>query len=331
MTTQPALRTPLALAAAALLTLATVPAPAQTWTPNDSVELLVGAGPGGGNDNIARTMQKIITTGRLVPVAMSVVNKPGGGGTIEFSYLQQKKASPYHIAISSNTLLTNYITGKSKLKWSDFAPLGVMINEYIGFVVRKDAPYKTGKALIERLKADPASVVVGISSSLGNINHIAVADVVRAAGIDPRRLKVVVFPSSSASITALLGGHVDLVAGPPSISAKHIEAGTLRALGITSPQRMTVSLAGVPTWREQGYDAVVVNWRGVMGAPGLAPEHAAYWIGVLKKVVASDEWKTQLERNHWENAGLYGEDAAEYMKTQSARLATSLHELGLLK
>lgn len=319
-------------AAAALLALAVAsPLHAAAWTPQDPVELIVGAGAGGGNDNIARTMQKIVTTGKLIPVVMSVVNKPGGGGTIAFSYLQQKKASPTHIAISSNTLLTNYITGKSKLQWSEFTPLGVMINEYINLVVRKDSPLSSGKALMDRLKADPESVVVGISSSLGNINHIAVADVVQAAGIDARKLKVVVFPSSSASITALLGGHVDLVAGPPSIAVKHIEAGTVRALGITSPQRMTGSLANVPTWREQGCDAVVVNWRGVMGTPGLAPEQATYWIGVLKNVVASDEWKRQLERNHWENAALYGTDAADYMKQQSARLATSLRALGLLK
>lgn len=317
------------LAAAAALALAGTAA-AEEWKPSDPVELIVGAGAGGGNDNIARAVQRIVTTAGMLPI-MTVVNKPGGGGSIAFSYLQQKKASAYHLAISSNTLLTNAITGKSKLLWSEFTPLAVMINEYITLVVRADAPYATGRALLDKLKDDPGSVVIGISSSLGNINHIAVADVVREAGMDPRKLKVVVFPSSSGSITALLGGHVDLVAGPPSIASKHIESGKLRALGISSQQRMAGMLAAIPTWREQGIDSVVVNWRGVMGAPELAPEYVTYWTGVLKKVGASAEWKQRLEANNWEDAGLYGDDAARYLKEQSERLRHSLQELGFIK
>lgn len=318
-------------ASAAMLAGMTAHGEADAASLTDPVELIVGAGAGGGNDNIARTMQRIISAGSLIPTSMSVVNKPGGGGSIAFSYLQQKKGSPHHIAISSNTLLTNYVTGKSKLQWSDFTPLAVLINEYIALVVKADSPYSSGGGLLEKMKAAPGSVVVGISSSLGNINHIAVSDIVSEAGIDPRKLKVVVFPSSSQSITALLGGHVDVVAGPPSIAGKHIEAGKLRALGVTAPQRLGGGLADVPTWREQGIDAIVVNWRGVLGAPGLPAEDAEHWVQVLQKLVGTDEWQRDLERNHWESAALYGAKAAAYMKTQSESLRKSLQHLGLVK
>ena len=173
----------------------------QTWKPHDAVEIVVGAGPGGGNDNVARLMQKIMQDRRLVEASSTVVNKAGGGGGIAYRYLSQRPASGNLIGVSSNTLLTNHITGISPINYTDFTPLAIMINEYISMVVKAGSPLKSGRDLITTLKADPASVVFGISTQLGNINHIAVAVVARTAGIDVKKLKVVVFDSSASSIT----------------------------------------------------------------------------------------------------------------------------------
>lgn len=304
---------------------------AQAWKPTDPSELIVGAGPGGGNDNIARSMQKIIHNNRIMDTPLNVVNKPGGGGTIAFNYLVQQKGSPHHVAISSNTLLTNHITGVSKIAWTEFTPLAVMVNEYISLIVKADSQYKSGRELVEKLRSDPGSVAVGISTALGNINHIAVAAVARAGGADPKKLKVVVFPSSSASITALLGGHIDLVAGPPSIAARHLEAKSVRALGVTGPQRLGGVMANVPTWREQGLDVLVVNWRGVLGAKDITAPHIAYWDSVFAKLAATEDWKRELNNNLWDNAGLDSQASRQYMKTQSDDLRRSLVDLGFAK
>ncbi len=319
---------------AALATLGSVTAAhaaSPAWKPQDNVEIIVGAGAGGGNDNIARTLQKIIQDRRLIEAPSNVVNKPGGGGTIAFNYLGQHRANGHYLAISSNTLLTNHITGISALSYNDFTPLAIMINEHISFVVKPDSPLKTGRDLIAQLKGDPAAVVFGISSTLGNINHIAVAVVARAAGIDVKKLKVVVFNSSAASITAVLGGHVDAVAGPPSISAKHIEAGKLRAIGITSPRRLRGGLAAQPTWREQGVDAVVINWRGVVGAQGIGAPQIAFWDEAFGKLAKTDEWDRDLERNFWDNAYADSKGTAQYLKVQYDELKRVLTELGFVK
>ena len=303
----------------------------QPWKPHDAVEIVVGAGPGGGNDNVARLMQKIMQDRRLVEASSTVVNKAGGGGGIAYRYLSQRPASGNLIGVSSNTLLTNHITGISPINYTDFTPLAIMINEYISMVVKAGSPLKSGRDLITTLKADPASVVFGISTQLGNINHIAVAVVARTAGIDVKKLKVVVFDSSASSITAVLGGHVDVVAGPPSISASHIEAGKLRAIGITSPQRLRGTLAKQPTWREQGVDAVVVNWRGVLGTKNLGAPQIAFWDNALSKLTQTDEWDRELERNLWENTYVNSSGASQYLKVQYDELKRIMLELGFAK
>jgi putative tricarboxylic transport membrane protein len=306
-------------------------AAATEWKPQSNVEIIVGAGPGGGNDNIARLVQKILQDKRLLEAGSTVVNKAGGGGTLAYTYLSQRRGSPGYIAVSSNTLLTNHIAGISPLNYVDFTPLAVMINEYMSFVVRSDSPLKTGFDLISQLKADPQSIAIGISSSLGNINHIAAAVVARAGGIEPKRLKVVVFDSSAASITAVLGGHVDVVVGPPSISASHIEAGKLRAVGVTSARRLGGVLANQATWTEQGLNAVVINWRGVIGPKGLSAAQIAFWDAALQQVAKSEEWDRELARNLWENAYTGSQSAGDYLKTQYNELSAILRELGFVK
>jgi putative tricarboxylic transport membrane protein len=121
------------------------------------------------------------------------------------------------------------------------------------------------------------------------------------------------------------------VAGPPSISANHIEAGKLRAIGVTSPQRVRGALAKQATWREQGIDAVVVNWRGIIGARGLGAPQIAFWDATLGQLARSEEWDRELARNLWENAYTSSAGAAEYMKVQYAELGATLRELGFVK
>ena len=86
---------------------------AAEWKPDRVVEIIVATGAGGGQDKSARTVQRILQEGRIVPVAATVQNKPGGGGLVAWTYLNQKAADGHFIAISNPTLLTNHITGRS--------------------------------------------------------------------------------------------------------------------------------------------------------------------------------------------------------------------------
>jgi putative tricarboxylic transport membrane protein len=166
-----------------LLCVAAAAAHAQpAWKPEKSVEIIVGTSPGGPQDHMGRMLQKVLQESRLVDVPVSVENKPGGGGAVALAFLAQRTGGST-LMINAPTMLSNQITGKSALQYTDFAALAILGIEYECVAVRADSPLKTGKDLIDRLKKDPSSLSVSIGTSLGNSGHLAYALAMKAAGI----------------------------------------------------------------------------------------------------------------------------------------------------
>lgn len=191
---------------------------AQGWTPQKNVEIVVGSAPGGSNDKTARTVERILTANKLIGTSLTVVNKPGGGGNIMLNYLSQHPADGHYLMVGTPSLLTNHITGSSKMHYSDFTPIASLFNDYVVFAVNADSPIKTGKDLIERLKKDPRSITVGFATALGSHNHIAAGLLMKATGGNAKDLKAVAFKGSAEAITTLLGGH--MISPPASSSGR---------------------------------------------------------------------------------------------------------------
>jgi putative tricarboxylic transport membrane protein len=315
-----------------LLFLLPVAAGAQpaAWLPAKPVEMLVGVSAGGGIDRTARIIQKIMQDKRLVPTAVNVVNKPGGGGTIAQAYLNQRAGDAHYFELTATSLLTNHILGRTPAGHRDYTPLVLLYDEYLGFAVTGDSPIRDGRQLLEALK-NPESLPIGIATTAGNTNHIAAAIIAKAAGVNPRRLKVVVFNSGGESMTALLGGHVALVVTPSANLIPHVQSGRMRVLGISAPKRVAGALATVPTWQEQGVDAVVANWRAVIGAKGWSSAQIAYWENVFGNVVASDEWQGEVSRAGGVPHFMTSAALAAYFDAEYARFRTILTDLGLAK
>ena len=301
------------------------------WKPVKNVEFIVGVSPGGGIDRTARTLQKVLHDKRMLEVSATVVNKPGGGSTLAQAYLNQHAGDAHYLEISATSLLTNQITGKTANSWSDFTPIAMLCDEFIGFAVKADSPLKNGRDLAALLKQDAAAVAVGIATSAGNTNHIALALLAKSAGGDVRKLKVVVFGSGGESTTALLGGHVGLVVTPAATALPQLQTGALRMLAVASPKRLDGPLSGVPTWQEQGHDIVVANWRPVVGPRGLSSEQIAYWENVLARFTQTEEWKRELEATGGVNHYMGSRELGKFLAAQNAQFKSILTELGLAK
>lgn len=300
------------------------------WRPDKAVELITPSAAGGSNDKVARTLQKIMQNEKLVPVPVNVVNKPGGNQTLSRAYLNTHPGDAHYFDIGNPTLIANHIMGVSTQHHRDFTPIAFLINEYTVFTVKADSPIKTVKDLIERLKKDPESVAVGVSN-LGGTNHMTLALAARSAGVDVKRLKVVVFKSNSESITAVLGGHLQMVsASVPSVIGQ-VLAGTARIIAVGAPRRMAGALAEVPTLRESGINITTSNWRAIIGPKGLGAAQIAYWESVLAKAVASEEWKKQLETDHWEGNFLDSREFGRFLDAEYAEIRAVMTDLGLAK
>jgi putative tricarboxylic transport membrane protein len=301
------------------------------WKPDPRVEIVVGVSPGAGSDVTARWIHRLLTEKKLIEAPASVVNKPGGGGTIALTYLTQQPGNGSVVMVTSPTMLTNHITGRSALNYTDVTPLAQLGSEFVIFSVRTESPIRTAKDLADRLKADPASLSTAVGNSTGSHNHIALAQVARALGADAKKLKVVAFGGSAEGVAALLGGHIDVVASPPSGMLQHVKAGKARFLAVSAPRRLSGELASVPTWKELGIDSVASNWRSVVGPRGLAEEQVRYWDSVFAKLAALTEWKQDLEAKMVEPTYYNARDTRKLMEQEHAALAATLGDLGLAK
>jgi len=320
--------------AAMLWTLVCLPAATgvhgQAWKPERPIELIAINAPGGGSDHTLRIMAKILQQGRLVPAALNVVNKPGGGGAVAYSYLNQHPGDGHFVVLGSKALLTNHISGNGP-SHAEVTPVAFLYGEYISVTVKPDSPLKTGRDVVERLKKDPTALTFGIATSLGNPNHQGVAAALKDAGVDIKKLRTVIFPSGGAATTAMLGGHVDVVPITAAFAASLVRQGQVRVVAVTSPTRLSEVLADVPTWREQGYNAVVSNWRGMFGPRGMTPAQAAWWEQVLLRLSESDEWKKELETNFWRSEYMRGPEMRKYIDQDNAQVKAFLTELGLAR
>lgn len=320
-----------AAALGAFFLCATAAAADQAWSPQKNVEIVVGSAPGGSNDKTGRTVEKILVEKRMLPVTLTVNNKPGGGGNISLTYVSQKAGDAHFLAVATPSLLTNHITGSSPLNYTDFTPIASLFNDYIVFAVNAESNIKTGRDLIERLKKDPRSLSVGFATTLGSHNHIGAGLLMKAIGGEAKNLKAVAFKGSAEAITALLGGHIDLVTTAAGNVDGHVAAGKLRIVGIASAQRFPGALAVVPTWKEQGINIVFGGWRAIIAPRGLSAAQSAFWEGALRKVVETSEWKADLAKNFWSDDFVTGEQFRKDMAQDYAAMKAVLIDIGLAK
>lgn len=301
------------------------------WKLEKNLEIIAPSGTGGSYDITARTIQRVLQDRRLIEVTSSVVNKPGGGNTIGWLYMNQHPGDGHYIAMAAPALLTNHITGVASLTYDQVTPLATLYSQYAVFAVKADSPIKTGKDLTDRLRNDPESVSVAIGAATGGPNHIAAAKVMSGSAGDVKKLKVVIFRSSGDSITAVLGGHVTLLTSSGAALMPQMRTGKLRAIAISSPRRLTGAFAAIPTWREQGMDVVVDNWIGIVGPRMMSPMQVAYWDDLLSRLVQSDQWKNEVEQNDWTGNYRDSKETKAFIAAQYNEFKAALSGLGLVK
>ncbi|ODT81515.1 MAG: hypothetical protein ABS76_11795 [Pelagibacterium sp. SCN 64-44] len=256
--------------------------------PAREVTWVVPAGPGGGSDILARTVANIIQDEGLVPYQLIVENRPGGAGSIGYTYLSGRQADPYYISAIAESFFTTPLMGQSTVSYKDFTPVAGLASDLFVMVSAKES----GIASLDDLRQMPA-VRVGTTGAMTGSGFLTTM-LQQSMGIEMRNVP---FGSDGEVLGALLGGHVDIQFGNPAEILGQVEAGELVPLAVSSPERSAL-LPDVPTFKELGVDVELTMTRGVIMPKDVPPEAVAFWEDVLRKVSETEAWRVDyVERN----------------------------------
>jgi putative tricarboxylic transport membrane protein len=300
------------------------------WRPTQEVELIVGTPPGGGQDRPARTLMRVLAEAKLVEVPMRLTNIAGKGGGKAWDALRARAGDPHVLSISAPPLLSNRILGVSDFDHTALTPLANLYTEYLAFIVPADSPIHSAGQLLAQLKADPGSLSISLATAIGSTNHIALGQLLRHVKADPRALKLRVFDSAPYAVDDVVAGNAQLGVISAVSARKALEAGKARVLVVSAPEPLGGVFASAPTWTSLSVPCVIGQWRGVLGAPGIADEHVAYWTRALTAAVQNAEWKDELSANSWSADFMTGGKVRAYLDSERDFVDCMLRALGLV-
>ena len=301
------------------------------WRPDKPVEFTVATVAGGNSDKITRLAQKILLDRKLVMAPIVVTNRTGGNQTLALNHVSQHPGDAHYAMLSNPVLFTNELRGIVKTRYSEMTPLALLMIENTVLAVRSASPIRNMIDLAARMKSDPDAVSFALPAR-GGQPHLTAAVGVRAAGVDPNKMKIVVFKGSGESIAAVLGGHVEVMVSSSGSVLSLVQSGQMRVIGVAAAQRMGGAFANSPTYREQGINTTgIAAWRGLHGPRGLTPLQLAFWDDALGKVAESSEWKKHLEEGDLTQQFMRSREFAQYLDAEYAATRAAMAELGLVK
>lgn len=290
------------------------------------LRIMAPAGPGGGWDQTARTIQATLQAEGLVS-NIQVENVAGAGGTIGLQqFVNRSTGDAGALIVGGYVMVGAIIANNSPVTLADITPLARLTGEYLVVVAAADSPISTAEDLANALRAD-VGAVTWAGGSAGGVDHIAAGIIARAAGVAPEEINYIPYSGGGEALAAILGGQVSVGISGYSEFAGQIEAGALKVIGITAPERQ--AYADVPTFVEQGFDVEVQNWRMVAAAPGITDEQRANLLSVIETMAASQAWNTELANKGWVNTFLAGDAFAAYLEEQITATTAMLQDLGI--
>src|SRR5712671_737934 len=299
---------------------------AQGFKPTRTVELVVHTGPGGGSDVLARAIAVMVEKEKLLPVRLQVINKPGGNGAVAAAHLAEKGGDPNTLGLFTGVWLqTPITTAEAKVTLRDLTPIARLVLEPAVIAVKADAPYKTLGDFVAVAKKNPGQLKQS-GGSVTSRDNVVRQLLQKSSGA---RWAFISFPGGGERISALLGGHVNMMVIEPSEAGEHIRAGNMRVLAQVSEKRLA-GFPDAPTLKEAGFDVPSVpQVRGVVAPPGIAADNVAYWEDIFRKLTRTASWRKFLEDNQFEDGYQNATELARFYDEFTSQMRGILQEAGV--
>ena len=291
----------------------------------EQLRIIAPAAPGGGWDQTARVMQQSLHSAGIVGT-VSVENIPGAAGTIGLArFISAERGNGEALMASGLIMLGAIVTHQSPVTLRDVTPIARLTGEYEAIVVPSSSPFMSLQDFLREFRQHPTSVSWG-GGSAGGTDQILAGLIADAVGVPPRSVNYIAFSGGGESLSAIMGGQVTVGVNGLAEFASQIQAGTVRVLGISSPER--IPGLDAPTLREQGVDVELENWRSVVAPPGITPAAKQRLERLVEAMVRTPAWREALQRYRWNDRYLGGDAFARFVDEQEARVYGILRQLG---
>lgn len=294
-------------------------------TARNKLTLIAPAAPGGGWDGFAREGQQALRAQGIVNNPQ-VINIPGAGGTIGLSQFVQDPGRQDALMVTGGVMIGAIELADNPESFDDVVPIARMADDYAALVVPADSEFQTLEDFLTAWKQDPGANSIG-GGSLGSIDHLLSGLLAKEVGIDPAAVNYVAYSGGGEALNSLLSHTTAAGMSGYNEVKDQVEAGSLRALAISSPERLDG--VDVPTFREQGVDVSMSNWRGVVAAPGITEEDKQAFIDIVTEWHATPEWQDALVRNNWDDTFSTGEEFEDFIDAEVATAQQIVKDLGL--
>ncbi|MDP5344518.1 MAG: tripartite tricarboxylate transporter substrate-binding protein [Paracoccaceae bacterium] len=262
-------------------------------------ECIAPANPGGGWDFTCRQIANILYEIKAIDAPMQVTNMAGAGGGVAFANVATERTDDADLIVAASSATT------TRLAQNAFAGMTADMVRFVGaigadpgvIVVAKDSPFKNLSEMVEAIKANPGSVAFAGGSAVGGFDHMKPLQVMKAAGFnDITKIKYIGVDGGADAITQTVGGFTQAMTGDMSEIVGFLKSGDVRALAVLTEERVP-GFEDIPTAREQGFDVVAVNWRGLYVPKNITDDQFNTWADRLAKVAASAEWQKAMTDN----------------------------------
>jgi tripartite-type tricarboxylate transporter receptor subunit TctC len=255
------------------------------------ITIIVPYGAGGVTDTAGRMMAAALE--KELGTSVQVVNRVGAASQVGLTELVRAAPDGYTLSYAVlPTITTHYLdpTRDALYTRKDFQPVAMHHYTPMTISVKADSPYKSLRDLVDAAKAKPNTIRVSDSGLLAN-PHSAVLMLEHVSGA---KFASVHFGGGAPSVTALLGDHVEAMAGGVADALAHQKSGTFRTLGVAS-DKPDPNMPEVPTMQSQGYDVLVASATGIV-APAKTPKDVVDTLTrAVKRVLDSPEHQQKLK------------------------------------
>ena len=310
-------------------------APAKAWEPNHPVEIIVPAGTGGGADQMARTMQGIITKHNLSKQPVVVINKAGGAGGEGFLDVKNSKGNDHKLIITLSNLFTTPLATGIPFSWKDMTPVAMMALDEFILWTNAEKPYKTAKDFIDAIKAAPDNTFKMGGTGSKQEDQIITVALQKATG-----KKMIYIPQAGGGAVAvqLVGNHVDSTVNNPIEAVAHWRAGKLNPLCVFDSKKLDYNekIAGDKSWNDistcksAGLNVEYLMLRGFFMPPGVSKDAVAYYVDMFKKVRETPEWKKLMSDGAFNTTFMVGDEYAKWVANAEKEHEALMKEAGFL-